>query len=557
MKFVFHLRRRGARPVDTVGGRCRLKLWSTLALGAWAGSTDAHRSVQVAFRPTRDYLCCAMRIISAFLFPLLAALSCPFVPSAASADVSPMRTAASLHQRELGTWDDIFACGEEELLVLRRGPELFVLPMQGAAEPRRMLSDPSVEDTEIIACRASGKKLWALLNSTRRMPFAIEVNSGTSVGFEVPGVNLEGHHPPSIQSYVFPGGASSVFLMISGSDAATWPRDGNMPMYFWMSLGTGQKTAFPVGWDLRHFSSDHRLALFTKPNPRGLDPRPLHAVDVASGKPTKEIRHTADVPVNPFDWTDTKAIKPLYLSRPENHFAGLVIEGRAVPIDITEKNADYLADAKTNGSFVALRLRRNGDGGSEPSPLWIKPLRGDGKLQKIATGAIDFEMPGQGNCITVTPGHGDKGKSSEAFIVDRTGKTLCNVLQDVERLPPLEARFSGQPYIQDQLRIRLTSGFGAPNARAILCIFDQFRNDERDDDTPDAIRLQRQRWSRAVIVSHDGHRYMTDAFRDDPNPDEVWFHSTGKVWTAKYQWKPRGSETVRQKILSETAFQLP
>ena len=61
-------------------------------------------------------------------------------------------------------------------------------------------------------------------------------------------------------------------------------------------------------------------------------------------------------------------------------------------------------------------------------------------------------------------------------------------------------------------------------------------------------------WRRAVILTSDGERYMTDLFREGNVPDIIWLHNSGKVIMGRYLENTSGFTTERNVQLSETTL---
>jgi hypothetical protein len=132
--------------------------------------------------------------------------------------------------------------------------------------------------------------------------------------------------------------AGGAILMVAGGDRKTWPRDGNRPVYFWVSLESGQAVRFPIGWDLEYFSSDQRVAVFATPKENALVKRPLQAVDVRTGAARGQLPRPGEEYRVPFEWFETQSVKPLCVLRPETgdigRFIGVSFDSRAYPFDI-------------------------------------------------------------------------------------------------------------------------------------------------------------------------------------------------------------------------------
>src|SRR5437773_9965010 len=87
-----------------------------------------------------------------------------------------------------------------------------------------------------------------------------------------------------------------------------------------------------------------------------------------------------------------------------------------------------------------------------------------------------------------------------------------------------------------------------------FCLFRHYRGDMRSLQDK---ALERKTWRRAIVLGSDGRRYATDALREGTLPDQIWFHSSGRLIKVSYQWKPRGSSSEREVQLSETTVRLP
>ena len=228
-----------------------------------------------------------------------------------------LRNAQFTEHRDLGLWDDVFVCSDQDAVLLRRESDLFALSTTGSTNPSKLISSLALAEAEMVACAESGERLWVLLQSTQRAPFAIEAHSGKMAQFEIAGLKFPGNQSPGIQSHVIIRHAAAVIVMIAGGDRETWPRDGNRPLYFWLSLKSGKVVAFPIGWDLDYFAPDLQVAVFEKPQLRALERRPLQAVDVRTGDFVTDAPDRRHLNVVPFDWTDTQPVKPLYGRRAE------------------------------------------------------------------------------------------------------------------------------------------------------------------------------------------------------------------------------------------------
>ena len=495
------------------------------------------------------------------LLTLGAATLAQSIPAAA-VGAPPLRDAESTEQRDLGLWNDVFVCRDQDVVLLRRESDLFALSMQGSANPSKLVSATALAEAQIVACADSHERLWVFLQSTQRAPFAIDAHSGEVAEFEIPGLKIPGSQSPGIQSHVIVRHGHAVILMIAGGDRQTWPRDGNRPLYFWMSLRSGKVVAFPVGWDLEYFSADQQVAVFEKPQLRQFERRPLQAVDVRTGDfvaGTSDPRHMGFVP---FNWSDTQPVKPLYRRRTEtgdrDHFAGISVNGSVFPFDLGLDGVHYMSVAKANDGFVGFRLRREGAAGGEPSSFWLAALSRGQKPELVSTGVTDFVALGGGNCVFSTAGHGRKGLSSEAFFRIHRDRTLWNVLEGVDCLPELDRELADKAYVEDRMSVRIIEGFGGDSSSSLaLCLFTHFRGDMRSFALPAWEKsLKSTTWRRAVLLRTDGRRYMTDFFRDGNLPDRIWLHNSGRTIMVNDLWESSGSGKGRKLKVFRTTLRL-
>ena len=482
------------------------------------------------------------------------------LPAATSAP--PLRHVQSTVHRDLGSWDDVFVCSDQDMVLLRRETDLFALSITGSADPSKLITALALAEAQIVACAGSGERLWVFLQSNQRTPLAIDAHSGKMAEFKIAGLKISANLSPEIQSHVIVRHADAVILMIAGGDRETWPRDGNRPLYFWMSLKSGKVVAFPIGWDLEYFSPDQHIAVFEKPQRREFERRPLQAVDVRTSYFVTDIPDRRQVGVAPFDWTDTQPVKPLYARRAEtgdrDYFAGISVNGAALPFELGLDGVHYMSVAKANDDFAGFRLRREGAAGVEPSSFWLTSLSRGQKPELVATGVTDFVVLGGGNGVFSSAGHGRKGLSSEAFFRIYKDATLWNVLEAVDRLPALDKEFAEKAYIEDRMSVRLIEAFGGDSrTRLALCLFTHFRGDMRSLALPVQEKpLETTTWRRAVLLTTDGQRYMTDLFRDGNLPDQIWLHNSGRVIMANHLWTSAGSRRERKLQLFETTLRL-
>ena len=271
-------------------------------------------------------------------------------------------------------------------------------------------------------------------------------------------------------------------MMIAGGDRDTWPRDGNRPVYFWISLKSGRVVRFPIGWDLEYFSGDQRVAVFHKPQEKRYQKRPLQAVDMETGNYVERIPDRRTEPYVWFNWSETQVVKPLYERRAKtgsrDNFAGISVRGLVLPFDLHLKETYRLSEATAEDGFVGFRLRPEGASAQEPGPFWLVALEQPSIPKHVASTIAGFAMLERGNCVYATTGHGPKRASAEAFFRFHGEKSTWNVLDGVQRLSELDKQFADKDYVKDKMTVRMIDGFGSHDSLA-LCLFSHFRRDMR------------------------------------------------------------------------------
>jgi hypothetical protein len=442
--------------------------------------------------------------------------------------------------RDLGLWDDVFYYDGSDFIILAKQTELFSLSMIPSGRIKKLATIPDMISTQMVDGVEYNGHQWLFCQSEETTPFAIDLNSGKKVDFEIPGLRITGEHAPVIQSSVTASHAGGVILMISGGDRDTWPRPGNRPIYFWMGLESGETVQFPAGWDLEYFSADQRVAVFEKPQEKVFQRRPVQAVDMKTGEVISSVPDRREEFWVPFNWSNKDRVKPLLGPRqqqPGNWFAGVSVDGLACPLDIL-LNAPHMTSVKVLNDWVIFHLRGYGQPRKEPLSLWLSPVKKGAKPKHLADNVVAYELIGDGKCVFGVTGYGAKGTSTEAFLYDAETNRAWNVLDGVERLPALDPELIEKEYIEDKMTLRMIPGFGGRHHdRLVLCLFSHFRGDMRSLILP--LRGQQrmsERWRRAVILTAKGQRYMTEVLRQGNIPDKIWLQNSGKIITATYKW---------------------
>jgi hypothetical protein len=461
---------------------------------------------------------------------------------------SPMMTAVTSSQRDLATWDDVFVARDAGLMLLLREGTLFALGDSAGAAPSQLATHPALASSRIVAYADSGKRRWVFLNSTERAPFALDLSSGTLAEFPIPGLRVPGKQASSIQSFLIAPHLGAALLMISGGDPGTWPRPENRPLYFRMSLDSGQVIALPVGWDLHFYTADQRVAFFFMfPN----HDRVPQAFDLSSGELLREAPSQGNTAYTDFEWQDLRRIKPV------RGLAGLSLNGEIIPFDLGVRDA-RLKGVDVHDGFAGFRVWTN-PASYDLSDLWIIALERDARPELVASGVTDVVMMGAGTCVFRSAVFGHNPCWEEAYFRTRSAKVAWNLLEGVQRLPRLAKEFAESESAREEMSVKLVGGFGGPSRHARALGF--FRNTQRDlearvgaERPPHRKRLADATWQRLVVVTAEGQRYMTDLLREDNPPEELWFHNAGRVLMGRHSWTETG---LRRVHLVETSLELP
>ena len=448
---------------------------------------------------------------------------------------------------ELGVWDDAYLCKDRDIIFLRKGDALFSLPGSGHPTPTKILSESALVNSHIQTSAGASNSIWLFMHSDVTAPFAINTQSGLIVPFSIPGLQLPGSHTPEIQSYVISPSGYWALLMVAGGDKATWPRDGNRPIYFWLNLKSAKVIQLPIGWDLISFSSDQKFAL-------GNDRTSL---DLKTGTLIPNYPMLDKKYFIPFRWNDTQTVRPLVLwdsPRPiDGYFAGLSVNGSAFPMPNDFPAQQHLFIAKERDGFAGFQLIHLGVTPAETIQFWILRLQKDQKPELVGTGVKDLAMLNGGNCIFTKEADGSP-QYPEAFYRDYSTKAERNLLDGVTRVPPLDEAFRGKSYIVDKMTISLIDGFGGiGESPLILCVFEHNRSDVRQEVfIGDEHQLHPVRWRRAMLVNSSGKRYLTNLFNNGNLPDFVWVNNTGRIFMGNYLY----STSDRKVQLSEAVIDL-
>ena len=456
----------------------------------------------------------------------------------------PMGKCDGTKMKDMGTWDDVFPCRDSDIVVLRRGENLFSLSMNSQLEIKELVSSSALREATIVTGIPSGKRFWLLCHSSERATFALDIFSDKKVDFLIGILEKSGKHSCRIQSFVIDPHSRGVVVMTEG-----WGLPGNQPVYFWLGFQSGEVVQFPIGWDLEYLSANQETAVFERPRA----PR-LQAVDMGNGRVIAEIPDRRKVAWVPFDWCNNDSAKPLMepyrtAKGSANYFAGISAMGSVYTFDIPVDDRPKCSTVKIRDGFAAFRLHPAGSVTVAPSSFWWTPLRVNAEPRLLGEKVLSFEMLHEGRCVFAAAGYGTRFESSEAFVYDPYTQRAWNVLDGVERLPRLDPYFLDKNYVQDKMTVRFIDGFGRRHEQLVLCLFLHHRWDMRAL-LPGEKKLKEETWNRAVILTATGRRYMTDVLRQGNVPDAITLHNSGRIILERYKWLPTASGKRRKTELS-------
>lgn len=491
----------------------------------------------------------------------IAASSQPSLAHQEIVKAPPLRDCKVSQAKELGIWDDVFAVRDRELIILRKGTQLYSLKLSSAGL-KKLISFPTLSKSQIVATGISSQSLWLFLNSGNTTPFAVDVNRGRIVRFSIPGVKFDKVSPYVIQSIVTIPHANAAILMIAGGNRASWPREGNRPIYFWMNLKSGKVDSFPIGWDLDYFSSDQMIAVFEKPSEAAFQRRPSQALSIKDNRLVNVLPDQQQAGILPFHWYDTARVKAIYKRYPKTnareYFAGLSVRGVPFLFDLNLKEVQYINDIRLTDNFIGFTLRREGDSGLH-TPLWVSRLNQPPRPELISSKVKDFAMLSGGNVIFTSANYPYE-VATEAFVHTNQQGVRWNVLDDVPLYPPLDQNFAGKNHVLENIHVRLTQNIGL-SSNLVLCSFSFSRQDRRDflalSEPIGEKRLLPLNWNRTIVITSKGERFMTPLFREGSFPEQIWLHNSGKVVTGKYTSQVSDSIVGRKIQVSEIKIQLP
>ena len=509
---------------------------------------------------------------------------------------------------DLGYWDDAFACRGQDTLVGRRGTSLYALPISDSPDLKKLCSNPRLADARFLQGIADGKRLWLFTNASGGAPYAIDAYTGQIADF----IPLPAKHsaqntspsalPPAItESHLFSvisfPHLDVALIEVTGRGIEPGKEVGDG--CYWMSLKSGAVRLLPGGQGFDYMTPDESVAVFSRPH--GFDDS-LSAIDMKTAAPVAAIPSALQPHVQSdgmgqswsHDQTDLVTDCPQPDQRPDQtaqaiftckpstnsfaYFWGFTIAGRPYPLTAQDNflgpfrsgsiddvpHSKYFGCAAARGGFVGFLTNTGTSDRTSSLSLSVAPLNTGfnvghpGAIETIHppdNGQIEaFTLLANGASIFLNflPSDGDH-RSCEAFFHRYGALGSQNLLDGVQKLPPLPAEIARQPWMMDQMTVRLIKSFGSDQTDpAALCIFHQTRQDLRQ--TLPAI--PRASWQRSMIVTSSGNRFLTSLFPDGRPPQEAWLHISKSTATIINTWSKSESPEDPQLRLQKTQINL-
>jgi hypothetical protein len=446
---------------------------------------------------------------------------------------------------DLGLWDDVFRFENLDSIILRRGDELFSYSLV-TSDLKRIRTISDMTGSRILNGIAWGKHQWLFCQSDATSPFAIDLSTGNEVQFEIPEVRSS-----TIHAIITTGYKGGTVFEINGGGVAGWPRDGNRPLYFWMSLESGRMTKFPTGWDFNYFSADQRTAVFENPSTNAMEYRPLVPVDMETGtvieKLPDQTKGLWSEPTMDFweasvaryknrqnVWQLRTPQTPMKLLKPQigrgfsdDTFAGLSADGITYSLTMTNAKLDRCVDAKLAGNLAAFLLQPDGGIGNS---LWVTQFKENETPTLLATNC-SFEMLGDRRCAVITRNEMSKSLP-ESIVYDAKSKTAWNIFDGIPLWTNTIAVLGAHSWPQTtsgigpMVSLRLTPGFGSARFPAqVLSLFSSMN-------IVSANMPPSPEFRQFILLTGQGERYQIKLPKNVSDlifGRQFWVHNSGKL----------------------------
>ena len=454
-------------------------------------------------------------------------------------DAPPLKHAGVENRIHLGDWHDIIVLPDADNIILRRDETCYELDASANGQLTKVGDFDALRNSKFVFSARHDDSTWLFFESSTSAPFVINLKTGRTVLFDIPGLKLPGSHAPQIQSWVLAERLGGVVLEISGGDRASWPRTGNRPVFFWFGTMSGQATRMPIGCDLDYLSADQTVAIFDNPHIENLKSRGKFALEMRTGKEVDSVPDKQADSFTPWDWSETGPAKEVRAPEsrsktelPPGALIGVSIPGSMWRFSSHFGNKAYFHSPQINDGWLCFQVRPYGQ--AEAPTLYCCSLADEIVLQQMSLKALNFQLLPGGLCVYSERGHGEKGDSHEVFLGNPTKGTTWNVLDDIDRLPTVSPDLSKKPYIEDKMRVRLVQSFGsAHDFHQVMCLFIQQQGDMRSfvyPSTAPGNQLPIQIRRKTILVGPGEQRTQLDVLTGNQQPERIWLHDTGRLY---------------------------
>jgi len=460
--------------------------------------------------------------------------------------------------KDLGEWDDVYACGNQDFVLARHDDSLVLISTAAGFEKTNLAKSSILKDTQIDSAIWSGDNIWVFFKSSKGLPFAFEAHGEKNVQFEIPGLALPGSQAPTIDSCVPVLNAHAAIVSVSGGDVKTWPRDGNRPIYFWLSLDSGRVIQFPIGWDLDYFSPDQAVAVFAKGVVMSDGRRAFQGIKMSTGEATEKFPSCETDLFVGYSWTDRATVKGLSFGRSllpnVNYLQGVSINGDVFHLDIpnSAEQGHVAVKMKVNDGFAGFCFASSDLRAGSPASFWLAPLKEHGKAENLQDGVFDFSLLSAGRCLIATNDKPSENQATKVLFEAYDNSSSWDVMDGVEHPPDADVKRADNSYVKDEASVHLVDGVGSnEHAPLALTIFSVTR---RQSSPFSGVVDVKVIWRRVIAITRDGKRCMTALFQNGIEPDGIWLNRAGTVIAVTKNWQEPNSSKIR---LSGFELKLP
>ncbi len=440
-------------------------------------------------------------------------------------DEHPLLSCEASSTEEMGIWDEMDVVPELEGVILRRGDEIDWLSMRARSEPLKKAADPSLSDARISNAMVCGKKGWVFLTSRTHGPKILEIASGKLANLFLPGITYPDAASPEIHVEFVASHAHAAILTVQGGQPPV--RNDFQPVYFWMSLDSGEMKLLPIDWKLKFASPTENVAVFETLQKSSITTPGV--VKMTTGEVVAWTESHQDTPFIrlPATWDYNHCAPVVEFRRGHGDtefFVGVSKEGvfTPFPVESNDEARNVFPVSECGGVFglqvshPSLNPLRSRSW--DPCPFLLLDRKVQPLPQLVAGNAMSYTLFDNGNCLYATW----TGKAEESFpevIFRSRDGAAWNVLDGVDH-PPIIERESSQDY--PTVRCWFTPA-NAGGANVTLCHFYVRRKDSHDNDAF---------WNRTMLITSHGKRYITNLFRERASDSEIYLDNSGSLLTA-------------------------